>query len=62
MMTVTRYNDGKLMMTSLIMVKIRLVGHVLNHMLDYILDPIQDYILDHMIIDLMIMALYRRIY
>ena len=54
----TCYKDSKLIMTGLIIImKIKLIGHMLDHMLNYVLDHILDHVLDHIIIDFMTMEL-----
>ena len=41
----THYKGGKSMMTSLIILKIRVMSHVLDHMLNHVLDHMLDYII-----------------
>ena len=53
MMTVACYKGGNSIMTSLIIMKIRLLSHLLNQMLDYVLD--------HIIIDFVTMVLHNAI-
>ena len=45
-MRVACYDGGKLIIMSLIIIKIRLIGHMVNHMLDHMLDHILDHVLN----------------